>query len=188
MCRFLRLFHPTPRRFKTRPDPGRAIGPVKFRNHNEWEVEEIQGHRIVNGAHQYRLKWRDHEQPTWANVDQLENCAEMLRDYQSEHGIPLSYWDEAESSPESESGEEDEMDSDDELIISGTHDDGEKEHDEEQLNKLSAAPSSSSSNQDQAESTNDKQLVDPSPQTDSDSPDAIAPLNRSTADQDEEKY
>ena len=105
MFRFCGNFHPSPPRFESRPNPGKGIGPVAFRDHLEWEVESILEHRIFSGRTQYLLKWVDHTEPTWANVDQLENCAEMLREYQEEHDIrPLSIWKTEEassSSPES---------------------------------------------------------------------------------------
>ena len=37
----------------------------------------------------------------------MSGCAELLRQYQSEQGIDLSFWDEEESSPESQSESED---------------------------------------------------------------------------------
>ena len=100
---FLRLFHPTPARFESRPIPSRAVGPVSdFRDHLEWEVARISAHKEVRGANQYLIHWKDHEEPTWLRLPQLQNCAELLREYQAEHGIDLSFWDEEASSSDSE--------------------------------------------------------------------------------------
>ena len=109
---FLRMFQPTPAKFRTRPTPGYAAGPIKFRDDLEWEVEAIKGHRDLRGEIQYQLKWRDHFETTWTRVTQMKNCQEMLREYQLEHKIPLSFWDEEPSSPESDSGDEEREDSD----------------------------------------------------------------------------
>ena len=96
---FLRIFHPTPARFDSRPSPAHAAGPVsEFRDHLEWEVERISDHRVIRGSTQFRIHWKDHDEPSWLRLSQLQNCAEMLRDYQAEHGLELSYWDE-EASP-----------------------------------------------------------------------------------------
>ena len=99
----LRLFYPTPPKFETRPEPARAVGPLPVRSHQEWEVEAITQDRLVNGQRQYRLKWKDHEEQTWVRISQLQHCAEMLREYQHEHGIALDYWDDSSSSPETQS-------------------------------------------------------------------------------------
>ena len=106
----LRLFHPSPRKFETRPHPARAALPINMRDHREWEVEAIVDHREVAGQRQYRLKWKDHDEPTWVRVSQLQHCADLLRDYQHEKGLSLDYWTESSSSPESQSdsSEEDE--------------------------------------------------------------------------------
>ena len=80
-------------------------------------MEEIKSHKTVNGQLRYLLKWCDHEKPTWVRVDQLKGCADTLREYQQRQGIPLDFWDESSSSPESESGESDDPDSDQEVVI-----------------------------------------------------------------------
>ena len=82
------------------------MGPIEFKNHLEWEVEAILQHRNSGSRTQYLIKWKDHEEKTWLRVSQLQHCAEMLRDYQHEHGLALDYWSESSSSPESQSEEE----------------------------------------------------------------------------------
>ena len=115
---FLRLFHPTPRKFKTRPNAGSKVGPVRYHDHVEWEVEDVVDHKIVNGSLRYLIKWCDHLKPSWSRVEQLKNCAETLREYQQRHGLPLDFWDESSSSPESESGEESGEESDEGFFFS----------------------------------------------------------------------
>ena len=98
----LRLFHPSPPQFESRPHPGHAVGPVMVKDHREWEVEAIEGHREVNNKEQYLIRWKDHAEPSWLRVNNLRNCSEMLRDYQKENDILLSFWSsECASSPES---------------------------------------------------------------------------------------
>ena len=102
---FLRLFFPSPPRFETRPEPAQAVRPRQFRDHREWEVEAIVEDREVNGQRQYRIKWKDFEDLSWLRVDQLQHCAELLRDYQHEKGLTLDFWSDSSSSPESQSDE-----------------------------------------------------------------------------------
>ena len=114
---FLRLFHPTPRKFKTRPNAGTKVGPVKYHDHVEWEVEDVVDHKMVNGSLRYLIKWCDHLKPSWSRVEQLKNCAETLREYQQRHSLPLDFWDESSSSPESESGEDSGEESDEGIFL-----------------------------------------------------------------------
>ena len=102
----LRLFFPSPPKFETRPQPAAAVGPLEFKNHLEWEVEAIIQHRNSGPRTQYLIKWKDHEEKSWLRVSQLQHCAEMLREYQHEHGLALDYWSDSSSSPESQSEEE----------------------------------------------------------------------------------
>ena len=122
---FLRLFHPTPARFGTRPAPAQAVGPVSdFRDHLEWEVARISAHKEVRGANHYLVHWKDHDEPTWLRLPQLQNCAELLREYQAEHGIELSFWDEEASSSDSEEEEFPEDEPGDSNIVEPPNNDG----------------------------------------------------------------
>ena len=102
----LRLFHPTPPKFESRPEPARAVRPIEFRDHREWEVEAITHDRMVNGQRQYLVTWKDYEEKSWMRVTQLRHCADLLREYQFSKGIALDYWSDSSSSPESLSEKE----------------------------------------------------------------------------------
>ena len=133
---FLRLFFPTPPKFETRPKPASAAGPHQFRDHLEWEVEAILQDKIVNGQRQYLLKWKDHEEPTWVRVNQLQHCAELLREYQHEKGIALDYWSDSSSSLESMTDEEEPKENlgiDD--VLEPTHDNKIQAEDEQEVMK-----------------------------------------------------
>ena len=94
---FLRLFHPTPARFASRPTPEYAV-PTSKGTHLEWEVEAIIGHRQRIGAIQYRIKWANDPEATWLWPKNLQGCQQLLRVYQREHQLPLSYWSDDSSS------------------------------------------------------------------------------------------
>ena len=99
---YLRLYYPSPERFKTRPNLPKAPGPIQYRDHHEWEVESITGDQIVNGQRRYWIKWRDHEKQSLLRLAQLRHCAELLREYQKTKGLALDFWTDSSSSPESQ--------------------------------------------------------------------------------------
>ena len=51
-------------------------------NDNEFEVEHILNHRIVNGTDQYLIKWKGFasDENSWEPVSNL-NCPQLLQDY-----------------------------------------------------------------------------------------------------------
>ena len=98
---FLRLFYPTPARFASRPSPEYAF-PLVRGTHLEWEVEAIIGHRQMVGGTQYRIKWANCSEASWLWPKNLQGCQQMLREYQQEHQLPLSYWSDDSSSLSSE--------------------------------------------------------------------------------------
>ena len=103
--KFLRLFHPSPTRFASRPEPNFAH-PTRRGDHYEWEVSKIDDHRIVVGGIQYRVRWAHSPDQHWLRPNQLKNCQRLLREYQTKHGITPSFWSDDESSLESSSGSE----------------------------------------------------------------------------------
>ena len=104
---FLRIFYPTPSRFSSRPTPGYAI-PLKRGTHLEWEVEAIIDHRQVVGGIQYKIKWVNHPESSWLRVRNLQGCQQLLRTYQQEHNLPLSFWsDDSSSLPSAQTDQDD---------------------------------------------------------------------------------
>ena len=97
--RFLRHFYPTPRKFIDRPD-AQFAKPIRVDTHVEWEVEAITNHKAVATGMRYRVKWVGERQQHWLRAKQLRNCQRLLRDYQRQHQIPLSYWSDTEDSSE----------------------------------------------------------------------------------------
>ena len=97
---FLRRFYPTPRKFMSRPEAEYAR-PIQVDTHVEWEVEAITDHRILPTGTQYKIKWVGEQLQSWLRAKHLRNCQRMLREYQAQHQIPLSFWSDSESSGES---------------------------------------------------------------------------------------
>ena len=116
---YLRLYYPSPERFKTRPNLPKAPGPIQYRDHHEWEVESITGDQMVNGQRRYWIKWRDHEKQSLLRLAQLRHCAELLREYQKTKGLALDFWTDTSSSPESQGSGSEDNDSSDEESSSG---------------------------------------------------------------------
>lgn len=53
----------------------------------EWEVEALLGRKKLWGADYYLVHWKgyDHCEDCWVCVDYLENCMELVRDYDAAH-------------------------------------------------------------------------------------------------------
>ena len=104
--RFLRHFYPSPRKFADRPD-AQFARPIKVDSHVEWEVEAITGHKSAPAGTRYKIKWVGERQQHWLRAKQLRNCQKLLREYQREHRIPLSFWSDSEDlSDDSDPGSE----------------------------------------------------------------------------------
>ena len=96
--RHLRLFLPSPSKFKHRP-PQRLARPVVTGQHWEWEVEAIIDHRIYGRGEKYLVKWKGSNEATWLRPRQLRHCRHILREYQHTRNLPLDYWS-SSASPE----------------------------------------------------------------------------------------
>ena len=101
--RFLRHFYPTPRKFADRPD-AQFAKPIRVDTHVEWEVEAITDHKSAGAGLRYKIKWVGERQQHWLRAKQLKNCQRLLREYQRQHQIPLSFWSDSEDSPDESDG------------------------------------------------------------------------------------
>ena len=101
--RFLRHFYPTPRKFADRPD-AQFAKPIRVDTHVEWEVEAITDHKSAGAGLRYKIKWVGERQQHWLQAKQLKNYQRLLREYQRQHQIPLSFWSDSENSPDESDG------------------------------------------------------------------------------------
>ena len=46
-----------------------------------YTVEEVLSHRVVDGQHEYLLKWTNYDEPTWNKIANM-NCARLVREYE----------------------------------------------------------------------------------------------------------
>ena len=85
---FLIKFHRSPNKFSSRPDPG-ASAPDLIRNHYEWEVQEVVGHKETREGMQYLVKWKGFACKQWLPERNMDNSKGILCEYHHKVGILL---------------------------------------------------------------------------------------------------
>ena len=136
--KFLKEFHPSPSQFPGRPTPDHAA-PIRIGDHYEWEVAEIMGYRVGVGEISYRIKWVNYPRDSWLRLTQLQNCQQLLWEYQLRHRIPLTYWSDQQESSSDESDSETEV-PDNKSITLKTGEDCSKENPEVQQENTERSP------------------------------------------------
>ena len=115
--RFLTLFHPSPRHFRTRPTPAANV-PDFHDNEPEWEVESILDDRETRNQSSFLVKWANTPQQQWLPLRCMTHCHELLRDYfrERDREMPPRVRDFIEAEPEAE----EEISNEDELADSNS--------------------------------------------------------------------
>ena len=86
--RYLKLFKPSPRKFRTRPTPEANV-PHIIDGQYEWEVEDILDDRGTRGNFSYLVKWANTSQKQWLPLRCLTHCSKLLREYYHRHTMPI---------------------------------------------------------------------------------------------------
>ena len=82
---YLRPYRASPEQFEDR-EQRVADTPVGELG-EEWEVEQIIDHRGEGRTRRYLIKWKDSEEHTWLPLKNLQNCQELLQEYQVKRGL-----------------------------------------------------------------------------------------------------
>ena len=107
--RFLSLFRPSPRKFRTRPTPAANV-PDMVDDEPEWEVESILDESESRRGFRFLVKWASWtgspSQQQWLPMDCLTHCSRLLRDFYSRNNreLPAPVAQFVEDSERSQSG------------------------------------------------------------------------------------
>ena len=90
----LRRFRPSPDRFRSRHQASSAVVPTEEGDNLNYDVKAIIGHKGEGRTRKYQIQWTGDERSSWLRPNHLKGCARLLRDYQANHGLTLTYWPE----------------------------------------------------------------------------------------------
>ena len=86
--RHLRLFRPSPEKFRTRPTPSANV-PDLVDGEFQWEVAEILDSKTTGSGIWYSIQWANSPQQQWLRLESMDGCLLLLREYYEKNNLPI---------------------------------------------------------------------------------------------------